>query len=188
MLEVEPRSVKSILFGDGNVLSEEVTNELSSALKGRTDLMDNEKRLLGQLAVIAFTTTSEAESLAFLNFYKCQKIHIARVPRQYKQDEASTSAMLHAIHVLTVKRWMKHLPSKYYKPVIAAFSLEINVESAVDVLAKYHNKNLRLNANDSCALKNFVGLNDAQYVRLMRSLFYFVGMCVCSPLRAIYRL
>ena len=83
---------------------------------------------------------------------------------------------------------MSHLPGIFLHELIATLFHELDEERAFKVLKKYHNKNLRMDTKDSASLKSFVGLNDAQYVRLMRSLYYFAGLRILAPMKAIYRL
>ena len=76
-----------------------------------------------------------------------------------------------------------------HRELIASLFMEIDGKRAANVLQKYHNKHLRLKAEDSTLLKRFVELNDCQYIRLMRALFYFSGMRMrFLPMKAIYTL
>lgn len=161
---------------EDNKLKTTLTDVLASALKGRTSLEANEMRLLGQLAVVAFDKSNDADILSFPNFTKCQQINLARMPRQMKKgDEAHNNALFRA-RIKTGRKWLAHLPGSFHDELIATLFFEIDPARAATALKKYHNKHLRMNAEHSSTLKSFVGLNDKQYIRLMRALYYFSGM------------
>ena len=52
-------------------------------------------------------------------------------------------------------------------------------------LRAYHNKRLRLNAEDSASLKSFAGISDNAYIKLSRGLFYFTGLRTLAPVKAV---
>ena len=85
-------------------------------------------------------------------------------------------------------KWMNHLPQHFHQELIGKPFLELNQVHTIGMLQEHHNQYMRCNIKDSSALKSFVGLNDAQYVRLLQALFYFAGMRVLAPIKGIYRL
>ena len=99
-----------------------------------------------------------------------------------------SSKRLNASHVDAGKKWTIHLTNNDHKALVVALFIGVNVKRDVEVLKQYHNKYLRLDARDSVSLKNFVGLNDAQYFPLNRSLFYFYGVRICAPVNQTYLL
>ena len=188
LITVRPLTMKDTLIADNNVLKVEVTKVLTAALKGRSELDEHETRLLGQLAVIAFKTKTDVGSIGFLNFPSCQKIQLVCLPRQYKQGDELDNKRLFESRIETGKKLVSLLPESFHSELVAALFLEIDREKACEVLKMFHNKFLRLDDRDSASLKNFVGLNDAQYVRLMRSLYYFAGMRIFAPMNTLYQL
>lgn len=103
---------------EDNKLKTTLTDVLASALKGRTSLEANEMRLLGQLAVVAFDKSNDADILSFPNFTKCQQINLARMPRQMKKgDEAHNNALFRA-RIKTGRKWLAHLPGSTAKALM----------------------------------------------------------------------
>ena len=87
--------------------------------------------------------------------------------------------------IKTGRKWLSHLPATYHDELIATLFCDIDRDRAELVCKTFLNKNLRLSAEDSSTLKSYVGLNDQQYIRLMRGFHYFVGLRLVSPMKAI---
>ena len=84
---------------------------------------------------------------------------------------------------------MRHLPGGFNDELIARMFVDIDDEEIVrKTLRKYYNNRLRLNAEDSASLKSCAGLSDNAYVKLSRGLFYFTGLRVLAPIKAVRRL
>ena len=80
------------------------------------------------------------------------------------------------------------MPNLFHDELIAQLFFEIYKKRAAKVLRAYHNKHLRMNTEDSSSFKTFVGLNVAEYIRLSRVLFYYAGMRILAPIKALYEL
>ena len=65
VIEVEPLALEDTLFGHRNIFRIEITSQLSPVLKERSELREHESRLPGQLAVIAFKSTGDSDSIGF---------------------------------------------------------------------------------------------------------------------------
>ena len=113
---------------------------------------------------------------------------IARMPCQYKQGDEVHNTNLYNARIRIGKIWMSHFPRTFLDDIIAALFLDIDKERAAKILRTYHDEHMRMNSNESASLNAFVGMNDSQYVRLMRSLSYFSGMKRMCPINEIYLL
>ena len=171
-----------------SVISKELLDCVSPGLREKKELSGTEKRLLGQLAVVAFQGTDDADYITLPNFPHAMRIQLARMPRQRKKGDELHNTSLYAARIKVGKTWMRHLPGDFNDELIAALFLDIDEERASKVMQKYHNRHMRMNSHDSASLKSFVGLNDSQYVRFMRSTFYFAGLRILAPIREIYLL
>ena len=72
---------------------------------------------------------------------------------------------------------MKHPPGAFNDELIAKMFVDIDDEEIIrKTLGEYHNKRLRLNAEESASLKGFVELSDNADIKLSRGLFYLAGL------------
>ena len=188
MLPMAPNSIHRDIFFKDNVLSRDLLKAFTPVLKNKDKLLSHEKRLLGQLAVIGFKQAGDGEKLELLNFPNAQKIQLVRIPRQLKVGQEMQNKALFSKRIQTGKRWMSYLPRPFHDELVCSMFLEVDQVRATKVLQKYYNKHLRVGPADSSTFKSFVGLNDAEYVRLMRGNFYFAGMRIYAPIKAIYKL
>ena len=188
LVKIKPPVMRDTVLAEDGIITEELTKLLTPILKSRKSLSDHEKRLLGQLACIAFEESEDDAALDFLNFPHCQRIHLVRLPRQLKKGDELNNKKLFSSRIKTGKKWMKYLPGSFHDELVASLFLEIDKTRAASVLRRYHNKHLRMCAENSSTLRNFVGLNDRQYIRLMRALFYFAGMRILAPISHVYLL
>ena len=84
---------------------------------------------------------------------------------------------------------MKHPPGAFNDELIAKMFVDIDDEEIIrNTLGEYHNKRLRLNAEESASLKGFVELSDNADIKLSRGLFYFTGFRILAPIKAVRRL
>ena len=146
---------------------------LRSDIKSKHDLTKAEKRLFGQFAVRAFSKVPDGQHLSLSNFPRAKPIQITQLPHQYKQGEEEHNKKLFKRRIKKGKAWMRHLPGAFNDDLIATMFIEIDEEIVRKTLRKYHNNQLRLNAEDSASLKSFAGLSDNAYVKLGRGLFLF---------------
>ena len=119
---------------DKHVILETFTKTLTSILKGRKALLNHEKRLLGQLAVIAFHETKDAQKIEFLNFLSCQRINLVRLTWHLKQGDEMHNKKLFASRIKTGKKWMQHFPNAFHDELVAELFLEIDKKRATNVL------------------------------------------------------
>ena len=122
------------MFLPGGVLSIELTDKIKHQLKDRKNLEDNEidlincllstyiraninskkklskleKRLLGQLAVLAFWDVPNGLSISLLNFPHSQKIGLAKLPRQLKLGEEKHNKQIYKSRIQMGKRRRNH--------------------------------------------------------------------------------
>ena len=169
-----------------NEIAQEFLDGVSPGLKSKTALSVTEERLLGQMSVVAFR--NDAPFISLSNFSRCQKIQLARLPRQYKQGDKQHNKWLHEARIKTGKAWIDLLPCTFKDELIAELFLDIEEERACATLAKFHNTHRRLSPKDSSSFKGFVRLNDSEYVRLSRGLFYWTGLRLLAPINEIYLL
>ena len=109
---------------------------------------------LGQLVVIAFRYSNDADPTAFLNFRHCRCIDLAVLPNQYKVGAEAHNKALFQSRIKTGKKWMSYLPKQYHNELIASLFLEINEDRAARVLKTFHNNQLRLSIEDLTSLKS----------------------------------
>ena len=65
-------------------------------------------------------------------------------------------------------------------------SVDINEKEIVrKTLRAYHNKRLRLNAEDSALLKSFARLSDNAYIKWSQGLFYFTRLRILASIKAV---
>ena len=183
--EIKQPIMKDTVIGDNNILMEALANLLTPALKERSELAEHEMRLLGQLAVVAFKNSTDVGSIGFLNFPNCRKIQLVCLPRHYKKGKELANKRLFDSRIEYGMKLVRLLPKSFHSELVAALFLEIDKGRAGVVLQRYHNKYLRMNPRDSASFKNFVGMNDNQYIRFMRGLFYFVGMRIVAPISTL---
>lgn len=157
-------------------------------LNSREILTSSEERLLGQLAVIAFRNTDDAEHISLPNFPRSMPIKITRLPRQRKLGDEQQNRRLYSARIKTGKKWLDHLPGDFNDELISNLFLNIGVEQAASAVKKYYNNNQRLNPKDSSSLKGFAGMSDQQYVKFSRGFFYFTGIRILAPILDVTRL
>ena len=159
---------------------------LSSTMKSKQNLTKDEESLFGQFAVIAFSKIPDGQHLSLLNVARAKPIQLVQLPRQYKQGKEKQNKNLFKRRIRTGKAWIKHLPGGFNDELIAKMFVDIEDEEIVrKTLRAYHNKRLRLNAEDSASLKSFVGISDNAYIKLIRGLFYFTGLRTLAPVKAV---
>ena len=129
-------------------------------LSGRKSLTSSEERLLGQLSVIKFRDSKDAEPVSLLNFHKLMPITIARLPQQRKLGDEKHTKRLYSARIKTGEKWLDHLPGSFNDELISHLFLQIDDDRAETAVKKYYNKNRRLSAHDSSSLKGFAGLSD----------------------------
>jgi hypothetical protein len=166
-------------------ISQEFLDAVSPRLKSKKELSNHKMRLLGMLAIVAFHSAKDGTLISVRNLSRAKPIRIALMPRQYKGGDVLRNSQLYIARIKTRKLWMGHLPRESYDDVVAALVDDMNKDKAKHIIRKYQNKCLRLNPQDSVSLKAFVGMNNNQYVRLMRSLFYFAGMRILAPIKGM---
>ena len=162
---------------------------LSSALKTKHNLTQDENRLFGQFAVVAFSNVPEGRKLSLPNFPRAKPIQITQLPRQYKQGQEASNKKLFKRRIKKGKAWMGHLPGHFNDELISKMFIDIDDEEIIrKTLQNYHNTRLRLNAEDAAALKSYAGLNDSAYIRFSRGLFFFRGLRILAPIRDVRQL
>ena len=76
---------------------------------------------------------------------------------------------------------MGHLPGVFNDELISKSFLEIDPSIAQRTISKYQTTRLRMSADDSFALKEFVGMSDMSYIKFNRAMFYFRGYRFLAP-------
>ena len=176
----DPRQVRREevpeIFLDGGILD----------LSGRDSLTSSEDRLLGKLSVVKFRKFGDAEPASLPNFPKCMPVSIVRLPHQRKLGDEKHNKRLLSARIKTGKKWLGYLPRSFNDELIAHMFLQIKEEDRVKTaVQKYYNKNRRLSAYDSSCLKGFSGLSDKQYMKFSRAFYYFAGIRILAPVKAI---
>ena len=77
---------------------------------------------------------------------------------------------------------MGYLPGMFNNELISKLFLEIDPSRAQRTIRKYQNNHLRLSAEDSLSLKEFVGISDMSYTKFNRAMFYFSGSWFLAPI------
>ena len=174
--KAEPRQIRREevpeIFLEGGILD----------LSRRKSLTSSEERLLGQLSVIKFRQSSDAEPVSLANFPKCMPISIVRLPQQRKLGDKNHNKRLFSARIKTGEKWLDHLPGSFNDELISHLLLQIDDDRAGTAVKKYYNKNRILSAHDSSSLKGFAGLSDQQYMRFSRAFYYFTGIRILAPI------
>ena len=110
-------------------------------LSGRKSLTSSEERLLGQLSVIKFRNSKDAEPVSLLNFHKSMPIRIARLPQQRKLGDKKHNKRLYSARIKTGKKWLDHLPGDFNDYLISYLFLQIDADRAETAVKTYYNKN-----------------------------------------------
>ena len=79
-------------------------------LNSREILPLSEERLLGQLAVIVFRNTNDAEHISLPNFPRSMPIQITRLPHQRKLGDEEQNRSLYSARITPGKTWLNCLP------------------------------------------------------------------------------
>ena len=196
------------MFDDNGAMSTHLTNRIMSSMDRRTSLKDNEtdlmicllkihgkldlksrrpltkneERLLGQLSAVAFRDT---DVISVRHYPRAMPIKIARMPRHRKGKEEGANRRLQLARIKTGKKWLGHLPETFSDELVAELFAGLPSERAAPAVKKYCNEHLRLDATDSARLKGFSGLNDTQYVKFSRVLFYLTGLRLLAPIKDV---
>ena len=199
------------LFDQNGVLTVDVTDKIKGALRGRKYLAENEiklihvllstvcnsdlkskellsateLRLLGKLAVLAFRNVPDGEPISVPSFPRWNNISIAKLPSQYKFGDEEHNQLLFKRRIKTGKTWIGYLPGLFNDELISKMFLEIDPAKAQRTIRKYQNNHLRLAAEDSLTLKEFVGMSDMSYIKFNRAMFYFSGSWFLAPIRHV---
>ena len=199
------------LFDQTGFLTVDITDKIISALRGRKYLAENEielihvllstfcdsdlkskqllsapeLRLLGKLAVLAFRNVPDGEPISVPSFPRWNNISVAKLPAQYKLGDEEHNQLLFKRRIKTGKKWMGYLPGLFNDELISKLFLDIDPARAQRTIRKYQNNHLRLSAEDSLSLKEFVGMSDMSYTKFNRGMFYFSGSWFLAPIRHV---
>ena len=67
------------------------------------------------------------------------------------------------------------MPGVFNNKIISKMFLEIDPSAAKRTTRKHQSNRLRLTAEDSLALKEFVGMSNMSYIKFNQAMFYFIG-------------
>ena len=84
-------------------ITKEFLDIVTPAIKEKKKLAKHEERLLGQLAVVAFCQTNDADFIALPNFLNAEKIQVACMPHQYKKGYELNNKHLFGLRMETVQ-------------------------------------------------------------------------------------
>jgi hypothetical protein len=147
-----------------------------------------EQRLLGQLAVVAFCSSKYKDLFSLPTFSRSMSIHIARLLQLQNRGNGGQNQVLFRVRMQTDKCWLGHLLEAVHADLILAIFLDVDKEGATKSMKRCQNSCLRLSLEDSASLKSYTGLNNKQYVRLNRMLFYLTGIRLLAPIKTIQSL
>ena len=147
-----------------------------------------EEQLCGQLVVVAFRSSKVPDVLTLRNFERAMPIQIVKLPHMRKQGQDDQNKRLLKARMESGKRWIQHLPEAFHADLISKMFLDVDKAEATKAIKQSQKTCLRLGPNDSASLKSFVGLNNKQYVRLNRMLFYLTGLWLLAPIKSVRRL
>ena len=140
----------------------------------------DEKRLLGQLAVVEFRDAPDGKSVSLLNFSLASRIGLVKLPHQKKLGQEEHNKKLHKRRIKTGRRWMNHLPVEFHSKLIETLFLELSPDTIKKTSKTFQNAQLRLNAEDTSSIKK-LGWNEQRMLYNIRSfsiLFnWFLALC-----------
>ena len=151
------------------------------ALKSKQPLSAPDSRMLGKLAVLAFRSVPDGEAISVAIFSRWKNISITKLPLQYKLGEEAHNRILFKRRMKTGKTWMAYLPGVFNDELISKLFLGIDPSIAQRTISQYQTTRLRMSADDSFALKEFVGMSDMSYIKFNRAMFYFCGYRFLAP-------
>ena len=195
------------LFDQHGFLTVDLTDKLKDGLRGRNSLAEHEinlihvllstychvvlktkqplsapdSRMLGQLAVLAFRGVPDGKAISVASFPRWNNISITKLPLQYKLGEEAHNRILFKRRMKTGKTWMAYLPGVFNDELISKLFLGIDPSIAQRTISQYQTTRLRMSADDSFALKEFVGMSDMSYIKFNRAMFYFRGYRFLAP-------
>jgi hypothetical protein len=148
----------------------------------RKKLRKSEERLLGRLATVAL---SEVDVVTVKSFLSHMPITLVKMQRLRKRKEKNPSRRLQLSRLEAGNRWLGHLPEVCQAELSGQLLSSLDKDMAAPHVRKYYNQHLRSSPKDAASLKSFANMNDTQYVKLSRGLFYFTGLRLLPPMKKL---
>ena len=115
-------------------------------------------------------------------------IQIVKLPQMRKRGQEDQNKRLFKARMESGQRWIQHLPGAFHADLISTMFLDVDKVEATKAIKQSQKMCLRLGPHDSASLKSYGGLNNKQYVRLNRMLFYLSGLWLLAPIKSVRRL